>query len=248
MWRVARLPGVKYRHAANLSFAFCDQPWLRELFKRWVKWRLSTGLSVDTVAWNVRTLKLFVEFCDGRDTVLGGPGAFTRELLEGFAAHLLALWLHPGSRNRALGALRTFLDDCRRHDWMPGLDPRVTYYRDDYARRPEALPRYISDHVMAPARAGGEPGAAAEHHEAERVGGADRHRLALARTRLSWSSTRSRRDAAGAPYLRYFNHKLARGAVRPDQRSARGSGRSPAGMGARNVPGWGAVSAAADPC
>ena len=32
---------------------------------------------------------------------------------------------------------------------MPSLDPKATYYRDDYARRPEALQRYISDHVMA---------------------------------------------------------------------------------------------------
>ena len=44
VWRVALLPGVKYRGTgACLSFEFCDQPWLRELFKRWIKWRLGTG-------------------------------------------------------------------------------------------------------------------------------------------------------------------------------------------------------------
>ena len=53
-------------------------------------------MSVDTVAWNLRTLRLFVEFSDARATVLGGPGAFTRELLEAFAAHLLSLGLQPG--------------------------------------------------------------------------------------------------------------------------------------------------------
>ena len=209
VWRVARLPGVKYRHAANLSFEFCSQPWLRELFKRWIKWRLATGLSVDTVAWNLRTLKLFVEFSDARGTVLGGSGAFTRELLEGFAAHLFSLGLHPGSRNRALGALRTFLDDCRRHDWMPSLDPKATYYRDDYARRPEALPRYISDHVMAQLE---------REENLARLPGITSRTIVdvLVGTGLRAEDTLTlefdslTRDTAGAPYLRYFNQKLAR--------------------------------------
>lgn len=209
VWRVARLPGVKYRHAAVLSFEFCDQPWLRELFKRWIKWRLATGLSVDTVAWNLRTLRLFVEFSDARATVLGGPGAFTRELLEAFAAHLLSLGLHPGSRNRALGALRTFLDDCRRHDWMPSLDAKATYYRDDYARRPEALPRYISDHVMAQLEQ--------EENLARLPSITSRTLLEVlvgtglrAEDTLTLEFDSLTRDTAGAPYLRYFNHKLAR--------------------------------------
>jgi integrase len=208
-WRVATLPGVRFRHAATLSFEFCREEWLREVFKRWARWRLSTGLSVDTVAWNVRTLKLFVEFCNARGAALSEPGAFTRELLEGFAAHLFSLGLHPGSRNRSLGALRTFLDDCRRHEWMPGLDPKATYYRDDYARRPEPLPRYVSDHVMA---------------QLEREENLARLPSITSRTivevligtglraedTITLEFDALARDTAGAPYLRYFNHKLAR--------------------------------------
>lgn len=42
-WRMHRL-GFDGRHA--LSFAGIPQPWLKDLAKRWVRWRLGTGLAL----------------------------------------------------------------------------------------------------------------------------------------------------------------------------------------------------------
>jgi integrase len=89
------------------------------------------------------------------------------------------------------------------------LTRRATYYRDDYARRPEPLPRYISDHVMA---------------QLEREENLARLPSITSRTivevligtglraedALTLEFDALTRDTAGATYLRYFNHKLAR--------------------------------------
>lgn len=209
VWRIARLPAVKRRGCTTsvLSFEFCPWLWLRALFKRWIRWRLATGTSASTAAWNLRGLRLLVEFCDRRGIVLACPGGFTRELLEWFVVHLAALGLKPTSANRSLGAVRTFLDDCRRHDWMPGLDPKATYYEDDYARRPEQQPRYVSEHVMAQLEANLDrlPSLTSRTTVEILIGTGLRARDAL-ELELDALTT----DAAGAPYLRYFNRKLSR--------------------------------------
>jgi hypothetical protein len=88
--RFLRYARERLEHLADNASGVSE--WERDV---WRVARLSTGLSVDTVAWNLRTLRLFVEFCQTRGTVLGGPGAFSRELLEAFAAHLFSLGLHP---------------------------------------------------------------------------------------------------------------------------------------------------------
>ncbi len=209
VWHIARLPGIKRRGCTNsvLSFEFCRWPWLRSLFKRWLRWRLGTGISASTAAWNLRGLQLLIGFCELRGTVLAGPQDITRELLEGFIVHLPSLGLQPTTSNRTVGAVRTFLDDCRRHDWMPGLDPKATYYREDYARRPEQLPRYISEHVMAQLEANLDrlPSPTSRTVVQILIGTGLRARDAL---ELEVDALAS--DAAGAPYLRYFNHKLSR--------------------------------------
>jgi integrase len=209
VWRIARLPGIK-RHGCTtsvLSFEFCQWPWLRSLFKRWIQWRLATGISASTAVWNLRGLQLLVEYCEERGSAMVGPGDFTRELLEGFVVHLASLGHRPLSGNRSIGAVRTFLDDCRRHDWMPGLDPKATYYRDDYARRPEQQPRYISEHVMAQLEANLDrlPTLTSRTLVEILIGTGLRAKDAL-ELELDALTT----DAAGGPYLRYFNHKLSR--------------------------------------
>lgn len=190
-----------------LSFEFCGSAWLRALIKRWLRWRLSTGLGISTAVWNLRGLRLLVEFADARGVGLSAPGEFTRELLEGFVVHLASLEIKPTSANRSLGAVRTFLDDCRRHGWMPGLDPRATYYREDYARRAEQQPRYLSDHVLAQLEASLHrlPNRTSQTVVEILIGTGLRARDA---TELEFGCLSL--DTSGAPYVRYFNHKLSR--------------------------------------
>jgi integrase len=210
-WRVERL-GIDNHDQlgpARLSFLFCEEPWLRALIKRWVRWRLGCGLALSTIRWNLRGVRVFVEFCQGSGRPLRGPGDITRELLEDWLAHVAAVPVEPGSRARWLGALRLFLDDLRRHDWAPGLAVSATYHPREFGPRPQSLPRFLDERVIA----------RLEREEALELL-PDQTTRALVRilieTGLRAIDARTLRldalsfDAAGAPYLRYFNHKLAR--------------------------------------
>jgi integrase len=211
VWRIERLPGVQARGctAKLLSFEFCDPAWLREVIKRWMRWRLSTGTAADTSATDLRSLRALVTFADRRGAPLTSPQAITRELLEDFLAHVATIRRTVVSRNRTLGVIRVFLADCRRHDWVPGLDPRATYYRDDYTRRPEQLPRFLSEHVMGQIENEENlaklPSLTARTVVKILIGTGLRAGDALSLTIDALSE-----DSAGAPYLRYFNHKLGR--------------------------------------
>jgi site-specific recombinase XerD len=209
-WRTERL-GIDthdVRGRARLSFRFCDEPWLRNLIKRWVRWRLGCGLAAATIRWNLRGVRLFVEFCQDTGRPLRGPGDITRQLLEVWLAHVAARPVEPGTRARWLGAVRLFLDDLRRHDWA-GLSPGATYHPREFGRRPESLPRFIDEPVIA----------RLEREEALELL-PDRTTRTLVRimieTGLRAIDARTlpldalSHDAAGAPYLRYLNHKLAR--------------------------------------
>ena len=192
-----------------MSFAFCESLWLRGLLKRWIRWRLSTGIGAATAGSDLRALRRLILFADGQHARLESAASFTRSVLEGFSSHMFTVQITVVSRNQTLGTVRTFLTDCRRHDWMPGLDPKATYYRGDFARRPETLPRFISEHVMAQVESEESlsrlPTITARTAVEVLIGTGLRARDAL---NLAFDSLSA--DVAGAPYLRYFNHKLSR--------------------------------------
>lgn len=49
--------GIADRGIANISFTDIPQPWLRDLAKRWARWRLSTGQVAETVALSVMAVR-----------------------------------------------------------------------------------------------------------------------------------------------------------------------------------------------
>jgi len=210
-WRVERL-GIDThdkRGPALLSFRFCAEPWLRALIKRWVRWRLGCGLALATIRWDLRGVRLFVEFCQERGRPLSRPGDITRQLLEDWLAHLAAEPVDPGTRARWLGSVRLFLDDLRRHEWAPGLPTSATYHPNEFGRRPESLPRFIDEQAMARLERQDALGRLPDQTTRTLV-------QILIETGLRAVDARTLPldalsvDAAGAPYLRYFNHKLSR--------------------------------------
>jgi hypothetical protein len=46
VWRLSEL-GIHDRGIANISFTDIPQPWLKDLAKRWARWRLATGRSAE---------------------------------------------------------------------------------------------------------------------------------------------------------------------------------------------------------
>ena len=70
---------------AHVRFGGIPQPWLKELAKRWCRWRLATGLSAGIPARGARVLTRFAAWLAGPDVnVTGRAGPWCGDL--GFRA------------------------------------------------------------------------------------------------------------------------------------------------------------------
>lgn len=209
VWQLRRLG-----HEGNqkLDFTAVAQPWLRDLVKRWLRWRLGTGVNLETARRGLRSLTRFAATCDAAG--VNGLGGVDRPLIERYLADLAAEWSGRQRHNDHIGQLNSFLHAVRQHHWDDSLPAGALIFADDYPKRFERSPRALAETVMA---------------QIERPENLDRWNdpafrlvtLILIRAGLRVSDAlRLRRDcvvtdAAGAPYLRYVNHKMRREALVP---------------------------------
>ena len=151
-WRLRRLgiPASASSAVATLRFGGISQPWLKDLAKRWTRWRISTGLSMSACYQGVRAVTRFSAFAAAAGA--REPHQADRDLLERYLASLRS---DLGGRSRELhalvGELATFLLAARRHGWEPALPPSAMIFPGDYPARPRQLPRGLAAHVMAQA-------------------------------------------------------------------------------------------------
>jgi integrase len=149
VWRAERLGVVAPRPARRtVRFDEISQPWLREVTKRWARFRLASGRAFDTIRADARTARWFSRFLTERGEHRD-ERAVNRRVLEDYLAWLRGQQLSESSRLNYLVGLRTLLDDARRHGWLPQLAATATFYPDDLPRPPERLPRFIPEFVMA---------------------------------------------------------------------------------------------------
>jgi hypothetical protein len=121
-WRVSRLPGLSINPArprarSYLRFKGISQPWLKELAKRWTRFRVVSGLSIETATHDIRALTLFSEFLRTVTPEVGKLADIDREVLERYLAWVSGL---PGvvtTRQERVGKLQVFFQDIRRHRW-----------------------------------------------------------------------------------------------------------------------------------
>lgn len=134
-WPTDRIdPDGRYAHqpAKRIYFADIEPEWLRQLVKRWARWRITTATkSPASVAVSTSSLRTFTTWLADRDAAPAAPAQITRALLEDYRAHVHALPVSPSRRSGHLTALKVFLDDVRLHDWAPGLPANATYYRGE---------------------------------------------------------------------------------------------------------------------
>ena len=195
----------------TLQFDRITQPWLRELAKRWVRLRLSSGLGLE--AGGARAVVAISRF----SRFLAAVGVehieqLDRQLLERYLADL-AHERHPQRRSAHIGLLNGFFVAIRQHRWHPGLPATALFFPADHPRRPDKLPRALAEQVMS---------------QLEQPANLDRfdnpsYRLITVilmhcglrvtdalRLRSDCVTT----DTDGAPYLR-INHKMHRDALVP---------------------------------
>lgn len=209
VWLLRRL-GYPARDAV-LRFDQIEQPWLRELTKRWARWRLSTGTALSTVLADVRAITLFAR---SFPSLRRGPEALTRELVEANLAHLATSFPNPKSRTGQIGSLAGLLRAARQHGWEPRLPPQAEHYREDYPRLMAGAPRALPETVMTQLE-----------HDGNLARWTDPAGRLLARILMGTGLRVGDgcqlpidcivRDGQGAPYLRYVNHKMSRDAFVP---------------------------------
>jgi integrase len=144
--REIRVPAPRGRESA--TFAGIAQPWLRDATKRWCRWRLATGSAFGTVTASTLALSRFSAYLAARSSN-ARPADIDRPLIEGYIAWLAGTHLAANSRALSLICLRAFLDHNRRHGWLPDISSEAAIYQDDLPRRTKALPRFVSEFVMA---------------------------------------------------------------------------------------------------
>ncbi len=218
-WRVSRLPGAtinpsRPRARSYLRFGGISQPWLKDLAKRWARFRVASGLAIGTATHDIRALTLFSEFLRTVTPDVGKLADIDRELLERYLAWVSGLPGAATTRQERVGKLQVFFQDIRRHRWDETLPTTAVFFTGDVPRRRPRLPRHLAEHVMA---------------QLERPVNLDR-----------WSSPEGRlltlilircglracdgctlpfdclvHDGQSAPYLRYYNQKMKREAAVP---------------------------------
>jgi hypothetical protein len=117
-WHMRRL-GISSSSCATLQFAGISQQWLRDLTKRWARWRLSTGLEAQTCYRGVRALTRFSGFLAAAGVT--GAGGISRDVLERYLAVLTAEMADRRDHRDYIGQVATFLRDVRRHQWDASL-------------------------------------------------------------------------------------------------------------------------------
>ena len=209
LWQLRR---VGFEGNPTLRFDVIPQPVLRELAKRWARWRLSTGLSLEVVRRGLRSVTHFTQFCQaiGVDDL---PG-IDRDVLERYLAELRGQAIRQQNHSDQIGQLNTFFQAIRAHRWDQRLPASAMFFTEDHPRRPERPPRALAEHVMTQV----------EHPDnlARFTVGAYRLvTLILIRCGLRINDALRLTpqcivtDPEGAPYLRYLNHKMKREALVP---------------------------------
>ncbi len=101
VWRLGKL-GIDDCRPAHISFENILPPWLKDLAKRWARWRLSTGSGAATAAAGTRAIVRFAMFLANPAGSVDHLGQVDRAVLERYLAHLLCRLQAITARNREL--------------------------------------------------------------------------------------------------------------------------------------------------
>ncbi len=195
----------------RIYFSEIDPLWLRELVKRWARWRLTSATkSPASISCSTSSIRRFCRWTEASGVALVGPAAITRDLLERYRADVFLLDRSPGRKSGLLTDPRR-RSVARLGGWP--ADERDLLPRGDTSRPVVAaeIHRRVRDGAARDRRGAR---SAPRSHDPNRSGilietglrSVDCLRLAFDPITV---------DQAGTPYLKYLNHKLSREAIIP---------------------------------
>jgi len=213
IWRLGEL-GIDDCRLAHISFENIPQPWLKDLAKRWARWRLITSSGAAAAASGTRAVARFAAFLADPEVNVDRLGQVDRAVLERYLARLHAELAGRVVHRSMIGQLNLFFTAIRQHGWDSTLATNAMFFPEDVPKEGQRLPRALSEHVMAQLDNAGNLArwSTPEHRLITVI-------LMRCGLRISDALRLPRdcvvRDADGAPYLRYFNHKVDREALVP---------------------------------
>jgi integrase len=212
VWLLRRI-GVSAGHGARLEFTPVQPRWLRELTKRWCRWRISCGIGLGQLRKDLIAMIRLSRLTPGL-AASTGPIALDRAALEAYLAQLVIEVPHAKTRSSDISAVTGFLRAVRQHHWAR-LPAEAELYPSDHPRRAEApAPRAIPEFVMNQLESTDNLAHLTDPRIRLLVEILIRTGLRIGdATRLALDCLI--RDHQGAVYLRYRNHKMRRDAVVP---------------------------------
>lgn len=120
---------------------------MKELAKRWARWRLVTGSGAASAASGTQAVTRFALFLS--TVAIEHADQLDRAVLERRLAHLHAQLAGRTVHRNMIGQLGLFFTAIRQHGWTPSLPAGVMIFPEDVPKQDEALPRALSDRVMA---------------------------------------------------------------------------------------------------
>jgi hypothetical protein len=145
---VWRLHNLGFAGRQTPRFGQIPQPWLQDLAKRRVRWRLSTGLCLEASRRAVRALARFGQFLASPAVSASQLADIDRPVLERYLADLHAEMAGSQRQGSHIGLLSAFFQAIRQHGWDDTLPASATFFTTDYPKRAERLPRALAEHVM----------------------------------------------------------------------------------------------------
>jgi len=220
VWRLERLPGITTpatatvpRPRVRLHFERIPQTWLRDLAKRWLRLRLTSGLSITAAHTGLDALICFAGFLVQAD--VDRLADIDRPLLERHLGYVASQDGGHGLKKGRISSLNLFLQAIRQNRWDDSLPGTAAFYPGDTPPPPAAtISRRLAEHVMAQVES--EENLSRWDNPAGRL-----ITLILIRTGLRISSVVCLdfdclvHDGQNAAYLRYFNTKMKREAAVP---------------------------------
>ncbi len=213
LWRLRALgvPGQQ----PSVRFDGIPQPWLKALAKKWIRWRVTAGGRSDAAYQGVRAITHFGRFLAASKVPVDRIGQIDRELLERYLAGLRYELAGKAGHSKYIGSLNAFFQAIRQHRWDGCLPADAVFFTEDYPKASsQRLPRAVAEQVMAQV----------ENPVNLDMWDNPAYRLVtliLIRCGLRITDAIQLpfdcliRDSDGAPYLRYFNHKMSREALVP---------------------------------
>ena len=105
----ARALGIVARSQVTVHFENITRPWLKQLAKRWARWRLTTGLTVESAVLGTKAVESFNAFLDSTRIPVTGTADIDREVIEGFLAYLHTHTAGTTTHRMRIGQFNTFL-------------------------------------------------------------------------------------------------------------------------------------------